>query len=222
MPIHTSLVRPLAVLVLAGTALLAAGAIAHPILPGDPEAQLRIMGTTAYWRPIHIGMLAGSGLVIVGIWLRLAVGRPRQRVALVAALACVAIGLALNALNIGFMAGQGTVDAARYAAGDPAVLSTFTDRHMGSLMIARVGNIAVVIGCLLLGWVEWGDVGRPRWMALLAWLAAVGGAIGLLMFEPWTRGALAAVALFSAWAAATALLALVTPRQDAAAAPAPR
>jgi hypothetical protein len=208
MSIHASWVRPLAVLVLAGTALLAVGAIAHPVLPADAEAQLRIMAATVYWRPIHLAMIAGSSLVVVGIWLRLAVGRPRRRPALVAGLACVAVGLVLNALDIGFMAGHGAADAVRYAAGDVSVVPGFGARHMEWLMTARLGNAAVAVGCLLLGWVEWGDAARPRWMALLAWLAAAGGAIGVLMFEPWTRGAVAAVALFSAWAAATALLAL--------------
>ncbi|HEX4469709.1 MAG TPA: hypothetical protein VH080_09240, partial [Gemmatimonadaceae bacterium] len=66
-----SLVRPLAIALLLGTALLGVGAAFHPMLGGNAAAQLQTISATAYWRPLHLAMLAGSGLVIAGIWVRL-------------------------------------------------------------------------------------------------------------------------------------------------------
>jgi hypothetical protein len=69
------LARPLALALLAGTALLGVGAALHPVLAGDAAAQLRIIADTRYWRPLHLAMLAGAGLVIAGVWARALLGR---------------------------------------------------------------------------------------------------------------------------------------------------
>jgi hypothetical protein len=91
------LTRLLALSLLVGTALVGAGAAVHPMLAGDAAAQLRIIAGTPYWRAIHLAMLAGTGLVIAGIWVRLLVDRPGGRggppAPLVGALAVVALGL---------------------------------------------------------------------------------------------------------------------------------
>ena len=63
-----ALIRTMAVVLLTGTIMLGAGAVAHPTLPADPRAQLGVMAATSYWRAIHDFMIAGSGLVIGGIW----------------------------------------------------------------------------------------------------------------------------------------------------------
>ena len=204
-----ALARTLAIVLLTGTALLGLGAVMHPMLPSDPEAQLGVMAATPYWRSIHVLMIAGSGLIIGGIWLRLYVDQSGLVTLLVVALAIVAVGLAFNASNVEFMAHSGTAAAARFAAGDMSVVPEFAVRHTGALGAARLGNALVVLGCVLLGWVEWRDPGRPVWIAGLAWLASVGGIVGVIAFDAGSRGALAGVALMSVWAAATALLALV-------------
>lgn len=54
-----------------GTVLLGIGALIHPLLEGDAEAQLRLIAATPHWRPIHLVMLAGAALVIAGIWVRM-------------------------------------------------------------------------------------------------------------------------------------------------------
>jgi hypothetical protein len=206
-----ALIRTMAVVLLAGTILLGAGAIAHPMLPADPEAQLGVMAATPLWRAIHHMMIAGSGLVIGGIWVRLYIDRSRLTGLLVLALTVVAVGLAFNEWNVAFMAGTGTADAARFASGDMSVVPSFASRHTTALGAARLGNVLVVAGCLPLGWVEWRDPGRPVWIAVLAWLASLCGIVGVAAFDPGSRGALAAVAFVSLWAAATAVLALRSP-----------
>ena len=156
----TPLARPLAVALLAGTALLGAGAVMHPVLAGDGAAQLRTIAGTGYWRPLHLAMLAGSGLVIAGVWVRAL----RERGAappLLAALAVIAIGLALNALNIAYMAGAGWHMATMFGAGRTEMAALFDATHPIGLMSARFGNFLVALGALLLGWVEWRDAASP-------------------------------------------------------------
>jgi hypothetical protein len=206
-----ALIRTMAVVLLAGTILLGAGAVAHPMLPTDPEAQLGVMAATPYWRAIHHVMIAGSGLVIGSIWVRLYIDRSHLTGLLVLALALVAVGLAFNAWNVEFMAGTGTADAARFASGDMRVVPSFASRHITALGAAKLGNTLVALGCVPLGWVEWRDPGRPVWIAVLAWLSSLCGIVGVTAVDPGSRGALAAVAFVSLWAAATAVLAWRTP-----------
>ena len=216
----TALGRTLAFALLLGMILLGYGAAVHPILAGGPESQLRTIADTPHWRTMHLLMLAGSGLVIAGIWVRLLTDRTAVdlqspsplgqafNAPLVAALALVALGLAINALNIGFMAGAGTHMAEEFAAGRTGVAPLFDATHPIGLVAARFGNFIVALGALALGWVESQDPARPRWLAWLAWAAAAGGFFGVIFFNEASRIALAAVALLSGWELATAVLAL--------------
>ena len=202
-------VRLLAIAMLCGTALLGLGAAFHPMLAGDAAAQLQTIAATRYWRALHLGMLAGSGLLIAGIWVRLLAERPTAAPPIVAMLAIIAVGLALNALNIAFMAGSGTHMAALYASGQREMQTVFEATHPIGLMSARFGNFVIALGAVGLGWVERSDPARPRWFAWLAWVAAAGGFVGVLFFDEESRLALAGVALLSGWEVATALRALV-------------
>lgn len=216
-------VRALAIALLLGMTLLGSGAVLHPMLTGTAEAQLRTMADTPWWRTIHLVMLAGSGLIIAGIWVRLVAdtappdraraGGPGSATtgALIAALGLVALGLALNALNIGFMAGAGTRMAEQFAAGRTDVAPVFDVTHPIGLIAARFGNFIVSLGALALGWLEWSDPSRPRWLAWLAWAAAAGGFVGVFVFDEASKLTLAAVALLSAWELATAVRALRSP-----------
>lgn len=209
-----ALARLLAVVLLVGAALLGVGAAFHPMLAGDAAEMLRTIATTRYWRALHLVMLAGSGLVIAGIWVRLVIdAAPASGV--VAALTIVAIGVALNALNIAFMAGSGTHMAVLFTGGRTEMQSVFDATHPIGLMAARFGNFIVALGAIALGWVEWRDASRPRWLAWLAWLAAAGGFVGVFFFDEASRLALAAVALLSGWEVATAALALRGTREVA-------
>ena len=204
----TALARPLAIALLVGTALLGVGAVLHPVLAGDGAAQLRTIARTAYWRPLHLAMLAGSGLVIAGLWVRALRERGAAPVPLLGALAVIAIGLTLNALNIAFMAGAGWHMAAMFTAGRTEMGALFDATHPIGLMSARFGNFLVALGALSLGWLEWRDASAPRWLAALAWLAALGGLAGALFFSEASPAALGAVALLSGWQVVTALRAL--------------
>jgi hypothetical protein len=159
-------------------------------------------------------MLAGSGLVIAGVWVRL-VTAAATPAPLVAALSLVALGVALNALNIAFMAGAGTHMAALFASGQTEMRSVFEATHPIGLMAARFGNFVVALGALALGIIESRDAARPRWLAWLAWLAAAGGFVGVFFFDEASRLALAAVALLSGWEIATAVRALLPRRETA-------
>lgn len=206
----TVLVRLLAIALLVGTALLGVGAALHPMLIGDAAAQLRTMAATPYWRALHVTMLAGSGLVIAGIWVRLLTERAASS-AVIAALAIVTLGIALNALDIAFMAGSGTRMAAYFAAGRVEMPSLYDVTHPMALLAARFGNFIVALGAVALGVIEWRDPARPRWLAWLAWIAAAGGGVGAFFFDDASRLVFAAVALLSAWEVATALRSLRTP-----------
>ena len=205
----TGLTRLLAITLLLGTALLGAGAAFHPMLAGDAAEQLRTIAATPYWRIVHLTLLGGSGLVIVGVWVRIVIDRAASS-ALVAALASIAIGVALNALDIAFMAGSGTRMAEYFAAGHVEMPNLYDVTHPSVLLAARFGNFIVAVGAVALGVIERRDPSRPRWLAWLAWIAAAGGFVGLFFEDP-SRLVFAAVALLSAWEVATAVLALRRP-----------
>jgi hypothetical protein len=198
----------LALVLLLGTALHGIGALLHPMLAGTAAAQLSTIVGTTYWRPLHLAMLAGSALIVAGIWVRLVDDRAFVRAPLVAALTVLSIGLTINALNIAYMAGSGWHMASRFAAGDVGMAPLFDATHPIGLMAARFGNFIVALGAIILGWAEWRDAEPRRLDALLAWLAAVGGLIGAVFFVESSRLALAAVALLSAWQVLTAVRAL--------------
>jgi hypothetical protein len=213
----TALARALAAALLLGMVLLALPAVVHPVLGGPAADQLRMIASTAHWRTMHLSMLAGSGLLIAGVWVRLVTdrsmaaqpsalaARPSVNVLLIAALALIALGTAVNALNIGFMAGAGWHMAAEFAAGRTEMAPVFEGTHPIGLIAARFGNFIISLGALGLGWAEWQDTTRPRWFAWLAWAAGLGGMIGVLFFNEASRIAVAAVALLMAWEIATAV-----------------
>jgi hypothetical protein len=199
--------------------LLGLPAVVHPVLGGAAADQLRMIAETPYWRTMHLSMLAGSALIIAGIWVRLVtdrssgvvIGSTVENGPLVAALAVIALGTAVNALNIGFMAGAGWHMAAEFAAGRTEIAPVFEGTHPIGLIAARFGNLIVSLGALGLGWAEWRDTTRPRWLAWLAWAAGVGGIIGVVFFNEASRIAVAAVALLMGWELATAVRALRSP-----------
>jgi len=195
----------LAIVLLAGAAVLGIGAALHPMLPLDVPGQLDVIAQTSHWRAIHLVMIAGTVLVVIGVWGLLAGRTPAARRALRVIFAVIVIGMVLNATNIAYMAQIGTGDAARYVQGHLEAAAAFTEGHGISLTRARVGNVLIAIACAALAAVEWRDRLEPRYLALLAAVAAVGGIIGVIAFDPASRGAVAAVALFCLWAAVAAI-----------------
>ena len=198
----------LAVALLAGTALHGIGALLHPMLAGDGATQLRTIADMAHWRTLHLAMLAGSGLIVAGVWVRLVDDRAFVRPPLVAALALISTGVAINALNIAYMSGAGWHMAARFAVGDASMVPLFDATHPIGLMAARFGNFIIALGALVLGWGEWHDAEPRKLDAVLAWIASLGGLVGAVFFHESSRIALAAIALLSAWQVVTALRAI--------------
>lgn len=209
------LARLIALALLVGTALLGVGALMHPLLTGDATAQLAHIAATPHWRAIHLVMLAGAGLVIAGIWVRLLLEVSEERMSLLTALTLVTVGETINALNIVYMAGAGTHLAEQFLAGNVAAVGLYDATHQIGLMAARFGNYIVALGAIMLGWAEWHCALAPRLLSALAWLAATVGLTGVLLFDEASRFTLAAVAALSGWQLATAICAL---RRD----PAPR
>jgi hypothetical protein len=199
----------LALALLVGTALHGVGALLHPVLAGDGAMKLRMIAEMAQWRTLHLAMLAGSALIVAGIWVRLVDDRAFVRAPLVAALTVVSIGVTLNALNIAYMAGAGSHLASRFAGGDASVVHLFDATHPIGLMAARFGNFIIALGAIALGWGEWHDAEPRRLDAILAWIAAAGGLVGAVFFHESSRIALAAVALLSGWQVVTAGRAVV-------------
>lgn len=195
----SSIARILAIALLLGTGLLGAGAVLHPVLEGDAATQLRLIAATSSWRAVHFAMLAGSALVMMGIWVRLVLDSSASTKALAPALGVITIGLAISALNISFMAGSGWRMAQLFQNGDASMAALFDATHPIGLVAARLGNFIIALGALVLGLVEWRDRSRPRIVAWLAWLAASAGFVGVAFFDEASRFTLAAAALLSGW-----------------------
>jgi hypothetical protein len=197
--------KTLGVFLLAGTVLLGIGAAFHPMLTGDAGAELATIVASPHFRAIHLAMLAGSGLIMAGIWVRAFECEPGEGLRFGAAFGLVDLGLALNAYDIAFMARAGTRLAEAYATGSGSAAPLFDAMHDVGLMYARFGNFTVALGALALGIAEWPTRRIP---AVLAWAAAAGGLIGVLAFDESSRLILGAVALLSAWEVVTGLAAL--------------
>lgn len=208
-----TLTRTLAIALLLGTILLGGGAAMHPILSGSGSMELGMIGGMHIWRTMHLCMLAGTGLIAAGIWVRL-VGAPTGSAttpAVIAALAIITVGMALDSMNTTFMAGPAWRMASAFTAGDASIARQFELLHPVGLMAARFGNYLVALGAIVLGAAEWMTAGRPRWLAVLAWIAAAGGLVGVIFFDEASPEMLGAVALLCGWQVGAALVALRAP-----------
>jgi hypothetical protein len=166
------------------------------------------------WRIMHLCMLGGTGLIAAGIWVRL-IGVPAStptNSAVVAALTLITLGIGLDAVNTTFMAGPAWRMAQAFTAGDTTITRQFEIMHPVGLMTARLGNYLIALGALILGAAEWMTTGRPRWIAVLAWIAAAGGLVGVIFFDETRPEMLGAVSLLCGWQVGAAILALGTPR----------
>jgi hypothetical protein len=210
-----TLTRYLAIALLVGTVLLGGGAAMHPILSGGGSMELGMIGGMPIWRTMHLCMLAGTGLIMIGIWVR-HVGVPpgtSTHAAVTAALTVITVGMALDSINTTFMAGPAWRMASAFAAGDASIARQFELLHPIGLMSARLGNYLIALGAIVLGAAEWMTAGRPRWLAVLAWIAAVGGLAGVTFFDEARPEMLGAVALLCGWQVGAAIVALRTPER---------
>jgi len=205
-----TLTRTLAIALLLGTALLGGGAALHPILSGGGSMELGMIGGMTIWRTMHLCMLAGTGLIMVGIWVRL-VGAPTGSPtvpAVIAALAIITVGMALDSMNTTFMAGPAWRMATAYSGGDASIAHQFELLHPVGLMAARFGNYLVALGAIVIGAAEWITARSRRWLAVLAWIAAAGGLVGVTFFDESSPEMLGAVSLLFGWQVGVAIAAL--------------
>lgn len=201
--------RPLAVALIAGVLLLGIGALLHPNLEGNAEDHLRLIARTPYWRSIHLVMLLGSGLLTAGIWTRTLIHGGTVSPALLAALGLVTLGICLNALNIGYMAGAGWHMASMFGSGSAQMSAIYEATHPIGQIAARFGNLIVALAAIMLGVIERREGQRlPSWFA---WGAGVGGLIGSCFFHEASPAALAAVALLTGWELTVAARSLRSP-----------
>jgi hypothetical protein len=109
------------------------------------------------------------------------------------------------------MAGPAWRMAAAFTAGDASIAKQFETMHYVGLISARFGNYLIALGALLLGAAEWMTPGRPRWLAVLAWIAAAGGLVGVICFDEAAPEMLGAVSLLCGWQVGAAIVALKKP-----------
>ena len=205
---ETAFRRFLAATLLLGTVCFALGAGVHPKLEGDAAEQLRIIAGTPHWRPIHLALLAGSVLSVMGLWCRGLLVEPGRRFALMTSLAALALGHLANALNTTFMTGSGWELARRFEAGSAEAAMVYGAMHPFGLMAARAGNLLVALATLALALAVRQDGRAPRWEP--AFLAGAGGIglVAVLVSHESSLVILAPVALISVWQALVAARAL--------------
>ncbi len=204
-------------LALSGLALLACAAL-HPILPVTPEGDLAIIGATARWYPIHVGLLVATGGIIAGIW-SLVPGTSRlHRTLAPSAAALVALGQALNGVNIAYMLGAAPEYARLFAAGAFEVAAPYHAGHLAVVMAGRLGAMLVSLGAGLWAWLGFRSGEQPRWIPWLAALAALAGLPGALLARPGHPLMLTGIGAMAAWGVVAGGKLALRPRLDSGAA----
>lgn len=205
--------RALALLLLAGSLLLLVGMAFHPILPLTAAGDLALIHGTPYWRPIHLGLLYSTGMIIAGIWARWSAADGAERAGLGTAFVAFGIGQALNAVNIGYMAGAGT-HFAMLAHEGADVAATYEATHMFAVMCGKLAGFLVAIAAGLVAATTRTRAGEPRWLVGVAWLACAAGLAGNLLAPSGHPLMLTSVGVMAVWQVATAGRLLFGVRRD--------
>jgi len=192
------LTKALAGLLVAGSALLIGASVMHPVLPLTGPGDLALIAATAHWRTIHITLLYATGMIIAGIWARWYVAEEGERPGLAIGCAVLAIGQALNAVNIAYMTGAGT-EFARLAQGGADVAAVYEASHRFAVNTGRAGGFLVAIAALIVALTTQRQADEPRGLVLLAWLACVGGLAGNLLAQPGHPLMLTSIGLMALW-----------------------
>ncbi len=198
------MVRFLASLLLAGTLLLLGAALFHPVLPLTGAADLAVIAAMAHWHLVHLFLLYGTGLVIVGLWARWLSGNALERPALAVAFAVAGMGQALNGINIAYMTGAGTWFATQFALGAP-VAEIYQATHLAAVTTGQLGGFLVAVAAAIIALATRSGGQDPPWLIGLAGIAALGGLAGNLLAPPGHPFMLASVGLLGAWQVITAL-----------------
>lgn len=202
--------RFLALLLLLGTVLLLGAGAMHPILPLTGPGDLSLIHAMGHWRTVHLVLLYGTGLIIVGIWARLLTGNALERPSLGAAFVIFSIGMALNGVNIAFMTGAGTHFAQLFGQGDP-VAEVYQALHLFAVTTGRLGGFLVALAAAIISLATRSGGMDPPWLIGLAGLAAVAGVLGNLLAPPGHPLMLTSIGVMGAWQVVTALRILRSP-----------
>jgi hypothetical protein len=198
------MIRGLAALLLLGSVALMLAAAIHPVLPLTGAGDLALIGGMAHWRLLHLVLLHATGLIIVGVWARWLAAGEAERRGLAVGFLILAIGQALNGVNIAYMAGAGTTFAALHAGGaEVAVIYQAT--HLFAVMCGRLAGFLVSIAAGVIALATAPNPAEPRWLVGLAGLAAGAGLLGNLFAPPGHPFMLTAVGVMAVWQAVTAV-----------------
>lgn len=202
--------RVLAVLLLAGSAMLLVCALLHPVLPLTAAGDLSIIHLMPSWRIIHLGLLYATGLIISGVWARWYVSEGGERPGLAVAFAVLGIGQALNGVNIAYMTGAGTL-LAQMASDGMDVAAIYQASHLFAVTCGRLGGFLVALAAGLIALTTRSNPDEPRWLVGLAAFACVAGLIGNLFATPGHPLMLTSVGVLAVWQLGTAVRLLRMP-----------
>lgn len=198
------MVRALAVLLLAGSLLLLAASALHPILPLTASGDLSLISATTHWRAIHLALLYATGAIIAGAWVRWLTARADQRPGLAVGIAVLGLGQALNAVNIAYMTGAGTLFA-RLALEGQTVGPVYEATHLFAVSCGRLAGFLVAVAAGVIASATALDPGEPRWLVGIAWIACIGGLVGNLLATPGHPLMLTSVGVLAVWQVVTAV-----------------
>jgi hypothetical protein len=196
-------VRGLAALLAVGGVALLGGVALHPMLPLTAEGDLAvIVAAGARWPAVHQVLLLATGCIIAGIWAP-GLAAPREvRIVALAAAGVLALGEALNGVNIAYMLGGATTYARFYSMGHPEAGLPYQAGHLAVVMVGRLGAELVSLSAALWAWVGFRTRGEPRWIPGLAVAASLGGMLGVLLATPGHPLMLTSIGVMAVWQAA--------------------
>ena len=208
--------RPLfyGLLLLAGSLLVGAAGLMHPMLTGDGAAQLSIVAATAAWRAIHWALLFGFPLMytgLIGVALR-HTDTPGSAPAR-AGVWLAGFAFTVWALNVLFMVGAGWHLAHAFTTSDKALTAThavfmYDMLHPAGLAAERLATFSLGLVAYVFGWAILNGRVYPRWLGWAAFAVAVTNAAVAVGFSEFSQNLYYGQALFVAWLVATAAVML--------------
>jgi len=193
----------LAVVLLLGSLLLTVSALLHPLLPLTASGDLAMIESTPYWRAIHIALLYGTGMIMVGIWARWCSAERGERPGLAISFFLLGVGHALNGVNIAYMTGAGTLFA-RLAAGGADVAGVYQATHLFAVACGRLGGFLVSAAAGLIALTTGSRQDEPRWLISVATVACIAGLLGNIFATPGNPLMLTGIGIMALWQIVTA------------------
>jgi len=203
---------------LAGSLLVSAAGLMHPILRGDGATQLATVAATAGWRAIHWALLFGFPLMYAGlIGVALRHHDPPGSAPARAGVLLAGFAFGVWALNVLFMVGAGWQLAHAFTTSDKALTAThavftYDMLHPAGLAAERLATFALGLVAYVFGWAILNGKVYPRWLGWTAFAVALTNAAVAVGFDEFSPNLYYGQALFVAWLVATAALMLTERR----------